>query len=726
MSKSLKSYIYSAFIPLLLLALAVPASASVYRHEEVALNDEKANILGPASSEQFGSSIDSLDINGDLLPDLVVSSPFYSTEGRQWNGAVYVILGEKDARIQGSSSASDLTDNVIYGENAGDQLGTDFAVGDFNNDKIDDLAIGAYNAIEGEDRLGKVYVFYGRNNWGNRSEDYDLAKADIEYSGALPEDGFGLSVDAADLDGDGIEDLLVGAPFASSEKDAHSGAVYGYYGTNRGLSSSVNYIFYGDDANQRFGSEISSADINADQREDVIVGAYYASEGSMEKAGAVYIFTDYNNQDTSPYSIYDYDFKLSNGAKNAWFGFSIDTGDVNGDNISDIAVSSFPYKGIKERAEVNVYFGSENFETYPQISVNDSDENILLGADVFLADIDYDNKADIIMGAPNINSLDTQSSGEVYLVYGATEAVYGVNDKMIHSLIKAESSNDWFGSTLHSVDLDNDNYNDLIIGARYANGESSINNGKIYIIYGKGMKVGEEKEFQEVDEDYIDRGELINTILSEFSIREKKKSMIDNCYDHKEFCLFNFLAMSSYESVQLDPELVLYPDVSPEHEYYEAINIGTILGYVNGHLAQEDSPYRADDEVTRIQALKVILAAADQVPNKYRFELIDELGSIVDLYGQQTYFDDVNPRISYMWWYPRYVNFAVENDIVDDGGNFYPDNYITREELFDMIDRTLSHINQSNDFITVEEENSEALVSGDSGEEAISGTSEEI
>jgi len=705
------------FLLIVFSAFSLNAFASSYREEYISLYSDHAEITGELSSSQFGSSIETLDINSDGALDLVVSAPFASTDDKQWNGGVYILLGEHGVKNEGSTLTSSIPRIVLTGEKAGDQLGTDLTTGDYNNDGINDIAIGAYNAMNKDGRSGKVYVFFGAENWGSQGGEIDLSEADLEYSGGLPGDGFGLSVDTADLDGDGFDDLLIGAPFASSEEVMNSGAVYGYLGTYNGLSSAMNYAFYGDGENQRFGAEIASADINGDLKEDVIIGAYYSLVGEMHNAGAVFIFTDYNSEKVNNiYKAQVPNYKLMNGVNNSWFGFSIDTGDVNGDNVADIAVSSFPYKGLTERGEVSVYFGSVNFDNYSDIKIDDPSEGTLIGAAVVLGDINNDSNADIIVGAPNSASLDNNSTGEAYIVYGGESGSYSVNNKLIHTALHGDEKDDWFGASIHVADLNNDNYNDIIIGARYGDSDNSINNGEIHILYGDGLRIGNEVERQAVDEDYINRGELISTVLSEFSIREKKREIIDNCYSHKEFCLFNFLAMSSYEDIQLDPALILYPDVTPDHEYYEDINIGTILGYINGHLGQENSPYRSEDYITRIQALKVVLAASEQVSNKYRFELIDELGSLVDLYGQKTYFEDINPRISYMWWYPRYSNFAVDNNIVNNVDNFYPDNYITRTELFDMIDRTLKYVNISkNEVLTVaSQENSEVLVSGNS------------
>jgi hypothetical protein len=68
------------------------------------------------------------------------------------------------------------------------------------------------------------------------------------------------------------------------------------------------------------------------------------------------------------------------------------------------------------------------------------------------------------------------------------------------------------------------------------------------------------------------------------------------------------------------------------------------------------------------------------------------LGNEAKLKTQESYFNDIDPRISFMWWYPRYTNFAYENGIVDRGYYFRPDENITMGELTEILDRTLKLI----------------------------------
>jgi hypothetical protein len=272
------------------------------------------------------------------------------------------------------------------------------------------------------------------------------------------------------------------------------------------------------------------------------------------------------------------------------------------------------------------------------------------------------------------------------------------------SIIHGENADDWFGYGLDVLDFNGDGHKDLVVSSRYADLPHSNNSGKVSVLWGDVTPFGQEKEIFDSEDEYVARGELISIIIERFDLKNKKSDFIRKCYEHRDFCFFNFLTMSSYD-VQLDPDVVLYPDISLDYKYYEDVIIGTMLGLINGYLNNEDSPFYPENFISRIQALKIVLGAADAVPPKYRFELINILGSLDLLSNQFSYFTDIDTRIDRMWWYPRYVNFAVESDIVDEGEFFRPDEMITKEELDDMIERALKFINSQNE---------EAESSGDS------------
>ena len=618
-----------------------------------------------SEGSQFGSTIESGDFNDDGFTDLAIGAPFSNSGARSWNGSVSVVYGSEYWTPKEYDLSSSVNTVTFPGEFAGDQFGTSLAAGDYNGDGIDDLAVGAYNGYFETTRPGKTYIYFGGVDMGSHIAESGFRQPDRELTGRADGDGFGLSLSTQDLDGDDLDDLLIGAPFVSTEQYTEAGAAYIHYGDEIGFR----LLFEGNSAEERFGSYIDHGDIDGDGIEEIFVSAYFAKNALMDHAGKVYIYKDK-----------ELAYEVA-GIENAgWFGFSMDVEDYNLDGIDDLAVGEFAYWGDKE-GSIYLYLGGEEFDTTNDHYFAFDGGEELLGSSVQISDINEDGYMDVIGGAPGVGDTNSYSSGDVYVFYGGEEEVI--------SSIHGENADDWFGYRLDVVDFDMDGNKDLIVGSRYSDTlEDGSNNGKVFMFLGENEYLGKKIVYNYDSESEISRAEFVRTILDEFELKTEKANLIQSCYEYREFCLFNFMAMSSYDGIALEPALILYPDVDTTHDYYDDINTATILGLVNGYLTEMDSPFHPENAVTRIQALKIALSAADLVPPKYRFEMIDILGSLEELHSQTSYFEDINSLISYMWWYPRYTNFAVENGIIDDAETFRPDQNITKEELIEMIVRT--------------------------------------
>jgi hypothetical protein len=179
------------------------------------------------------------------------------------------------------------------------------------------------------------------------------------------------------------------------------------------------------------------------------------------------------------------------------------------------------------------------------------------------------------------------------------------------------------------------------------------------------------------------RGEAVSYVIKSFDIRKKAGSFIRDCLQNADDCFFVFSTMSDYDGISFSP-LILYPDVFPANPHYRAINTATMLGLVHGFLEEENSPFHPEIPMTRIQALKVVLGAADLLKWKDKFELTE-----ADSPQNLPFKDDAIGSES-GWWYARYLSFALENGLIDEAESFEPDRAVSETELADVVTRTLS------------------------------------
>ena len=187
---------------------------------------------------------------------------------------------------------------------------------------------------------------------------------------------------------------------------------------------------------------------------------------------------------------------------------------------------------------------------------------------------------------------------------------------------------------------------------------------------------------------YISRGEAVSRIVRFFDLGNREKSFLNDCKGHMEECFFVFGTMSHFDDITYNP-LILYPDVSIAYLYYDDINIATMLGLVHGYLEEKNSPFYPRAVTTRIQALKVIFGAAQLLPWKEKFELMAQLGGENNLKKQKSVFRDLNADNEHMWWYFRYLDFALDAGIITNESYFRPDEPVSETEFEYFLERTM-------------------------------------
>jgi hypothetical protein len=267
-------------------------------------------IDGAASGDQAGIVGTPGDPNDDGIDDMIVGATGSSSLGRTFNGSAYLVYGEAVAdpadldlnNITTSAAARGMRmDGSATGEAAGISVA---AAGDVNADGFDDIAVGGFAASPNELASGSAYVIYGRGVADPADLDLNeitstAAARGLRADGQTEFEQAGRSVGpAGDVNDDGIDDVIVGAPFASNFGGQGSGSAYVLYGQGTADLADLDLVDLDGSAaarglridgaaslDQAGTAATSSGDFNDDGIDDVIVGALGVSSG----AGAAYV-----------------------------------------------------------------------------------------------------------------------------------------------------------------------------------------------------------------------------------------------------------------------------------------------------------------------------------------------------------------------------------------------------------------------------------------------------
>ena len=474
---------------------------------------------GERERDRSGDSVSDIgDVNGDGIDDLIIGAAFADPNGAE-SGRSYVVFGRSqgfDATLQ--LSALDGSNGfVVDGETTGDFSGWRVsAAGDVNGDGTDDLIIGAPNADPNGAESGRSYVVFGQTDGFDAT--LQLSALDgsngFKLDGEAAYDRAGRSVsDAGDVNGDGIDDLIIGAP-SSDPNGGNSGRSYVVFGRTAGFDATLQlsaldgtngFKLDGEATYSGAGRSVSAAgDVNGDGIGDLVIGAPGAGPNG-ERSGRSYVVFGRTDGFDAALQLSALDgsngFKLDGEAALNFAGRSVsDAGDVNGDGINDLLIGNYDLDlDTASSGRSYVVFGDpEGFDATLQLSALDGVDGFKLdgttgdysGRSVSTAgDINGDGIDDLVIDAeyadPNGNN-----SGRGYVVFGKIGEP--VSPLPLVSLdgtdgfrIAGEAGGDRAGSSVSAAgDVNGDGIDDLIIGARRAdpNGASS---GRSYVVYGR-------------------------------------------------------------------------------------------------------------------------------------------------------------------------------------------------------------------------------------------------
>ncbi|RMF68223.1 MAG: T9SS C-terminal target domain-containing protein [Calditrichaeota bacterium] len=322
--------------------------------------DADVRIEGEAAVDGFGQALARGDFNNDGALDLVIGVPFADAQGRANAGKVYVIAGRSQwpKVISLPDTAADF---VVVGAATTQFLGNSVACADVNRDGRDDLVIGDFkaNTSIGVD-AGQTYVIFGSDSL---SSEYDLAQtpADVTISGESEQDHFGIAVATGDFDGDGQQDIAVGARRADPGNSSDVGKVYLFpsqavWPKQLDLSNSAAKVtLVGAGEVNTLGSALAVGHVDGDQRADLIMGAPFSTPSGRADAGEVVVsfgqpFPDATLERTTD----DLEILALGGAAGDHLGNAVAAGDLNDDGLDEVIMAAEDAAGP---GEIFVFFG---------------------------------------------------------------------------------------------------------------------------------------------------------------------------------------------------------------------------------------------------------------------------------------------------------------------------------------------------------------------------------
>ena len=277
-------------------AYVIFGTASPANVDLLSLGDRGFRIDGASSVARAGHSVSGVgDMNGDGLADVIVGAN--ATDGQR--GAAFVVFGKATADTVSLAMLDDQgfrIDGAATGTLTG---GSVSGPGDVNGDQRPDVVVGAQDSSNnGRTRSGSAYVVFGKTSTGH----VDLAmlgNAGFRMDGAVAEDRAGTAVArAGDVNGDGLADVLVGAPLAGNNGRDRSGSAYVVFGRSSSTAIDLGQLGTGGyrlDGPVRFDSLgeslASGGDVTGDGVPDLLIGSPTANLAGRGDQGAVHIFS---------------------------------------------------------------------------------------------------------------------------------------------------------------------------------------------------------------------------------------------------------------------------------------------------------------------------------------------------------------------------------------------------------------------------------------------------
>jgi len=464
------------------------------------------------------------DLNGDGFDDVVTGVPGEDTDpagaapGTIDSGAAFVLYGGEGGTSATGSEELVQGRSSVPGSRANNEVfGAAVAVGDFDADGFDDVAVGAPAAtVDGQRAAGEVVVLYG-----SAAGLLPVTTPGLVLHGKDPESGdqFGASVTTGDFDGDGDDELVVGAPGEGVFRRALAGAVTVFDGSPEGLGTTPREIHAGvtdvaglPEAGDRLGVAVAAGDVNGDGRDDLAVGipgedtpdeggAVTADEGAvlvlrgrpatdlrpgLRGAGSVELSAD------SPHVAGD-------GRAMDQLGTTLAVGDVHGDGFADIAAGAIGRDVGRARDAGAVLFlrgsatgvraaGSRSITADTTGVAGEAQTGDRLGSALAMGDLDAAGVQDLVIGIAGQTVAGAAKAGAVLVLHGGETGLTGARSRQLHAgsastaLPDRAEPSDVLGASVAVGDLDGNGSGDLVLGAPGEDVAGAVDGGSVTLV----------------------------------------------------------------------------------------------------------------------------------------------------------------------------------------------------------------------------------------------------